>query len=106
FHEDDGIRSKLVTGVQTCALPIFGNKSRILRENALRRNWRELFQADDLAAGRVLVFGNPPFVAKANRSDSQNADHALVCSQIRRSEERRVGMMGLETGRMAVERRQ
>jgi len=57
--------------------------ARILRENALRRNWRELFQADDLAAGRVLVFGNPPFVAKANRSDSQNADHDLVCSQIR-----------------------
>src|SRR2546425_7980201 len=28
FKEEDGIRDKLVTGVQTCALPIFSSASR------------------------------------------------------------------------------
>src|SRR2546423_2896550 len=29
FQAEDGIRDKLVTGVQTCALPIFGNPAHI-----------------------------------------------------------------------------
>ena len=28
FQAEDGIRAKLVTGVQTCALPIFGSEER------------------------------------------------------------------------------
>jgi hypothetical protein len=59
--------------------------ARILRTNALHLDWRELFDINDLISGRVLVFGNPPFVAKANRTGSQNADQELVCSQIRGS---------------------
>src|SRR5205823_9656379 len=36
FQAEDGIRDKLVTGVQTCALPIF----RVLSAAKLRRNRR------------------------------------------------------------------
>lgn len=57
--------------------------ARILRRNALRTDWRELFDVNDLVSGRVFIFGNPPFVAKKSRSDDQKADQDLVCSQIR-----------------------
>lgn len=65
-------------------LPLI-KSARILRTNALRLDWRELFDINDLISGRVLIFGNPPFVAKANRTGGQNADQELVCSQIRGS---------------------
>lgn len=48
--------------------------ARILRRNALEVDWRGLFDEDDWANGRVLIFGNPPFVAKANRNSQQNCD--------------------------------
>ena len=59
--------------------------ARIFRENALRRDWRELFDINDMVSGRVFIFSNPPFVAKANRTQDQNADQELVSSQIRGS---------------------
>jgi hypothetical protein len=59
--------------------------ARILRTNALRLDWRQLFDINDLVSGRVFIFSNPPFVAKANRTDDQNADQELVSSQIRSS---------------------
>ncbi|MGI9101834.1 MAG: class I SAM-dependent DNA methyltransferase [Terriglobales bacterium] len=59
--------------------------ARILRSNALRIDWRTLFEIEDIINGRVLVFGNPPFVAKANRNDSQNSDQTVVCAHIARS---------------------
>src|SRR5205823_8934584 len=42
----DGIRDKLVTGVQTCALPIF-----------IGWNQREALLVGELAADRLAVFG-------------------------------------------------
>src|SRR5205823_8213179 len=41
FQAEDGIRDKLVTGVQTCALPILSicRSARANRERAMRRNW-------------------------------------------------------------------
>src|SRR6266404_2450347 len=39
FQAEDGIRDKLVTGVQTCALPISGR----------RRSWLRLLPPDDAA---------------------------------------------------------
>ena len=61
------------------------HSARILRRNALEMNWRELFDAEDLASGRVFIFGNPPFVSKANRNAAQNRDHERVCGAIHRS---------------------
>ena len=56
--------------------------ARILRCNALELDWRQLFDADELAQGRIFIFGNPPFVAKANRNTAQNRDQARVCAPI------------------------
>src|SRR5687767_15527760 len=38
FQAEDGIRDKLVTGVQTCALPIWANSSRILFPQTLLKH--------------------------------------------------------------------
>src|SRR5687767_1717892 len=35
FQAEDGIRDKLVTGVQTCALPICGRRFQVLPERAI-----------------------------------------------------------------------
>jgi type II restriction/modification system DNA methylase subunit YeeA len=56
--------------------------ARILRRNALDFDWRTLFDLDDIAAGRVLTLGNPPFVAKANKTADQSRDHQRICGQI------------------------
>src|SRR5205823_10533773 len=69
FQAEDGIRDKLVTGVQTCALPIFGGLERLARplvftfpnadagSRALVARARE-FCARDLAS-RIFVNLNP-----------------------------------------------
>jgi hypothetical protein len=57
--------------------------ARILRANALRTDWRDLFETEDMVTGRVFIFGNPPFVAKANRTDEQNGDHDYVWGELR-----------------------
>src|SRR5205823_9655363 len=48
FQAEDGIRDKLVTGVQTCALPIWPRRRR--RAWPARRRWRRR-----LPRGRPLV---------------------------------------------------
>lgn len=50
----------------------------IRRTNALRADWSELFTIDQMRRGEVFIFGNPPFVSKANRNVSQNEDMRLV----------------------------
>src|SRR6266545_7485858 len=45
FQAEDGIRDKLVTGVQTCALPIWVEREELLgRQRARRREQRRLKQ--------------------------------------------------------------
>jgi type I restriction-modification system DNA methylase subunit len=57
--------------------------ARILRADALQTDWRSLFEEEDWRAGRIIILGNPPFVAKANRDDQQNRDHEQVMRGIR-----------------------
>jgi hypothetical protein len=57
--------------------------ARILRCNALELDWRTLFAPEDIDAGRVLTFGNPPFVAKKSRDASQNRDQQRVWARVR-----------------------
>src|SRR2546423_11118587 len=63
FQAEDGIRDKLVTGVQTCALPIYGGRSCICKHSD----------------GVLCLFNVTPYIPKRARKDSL------------RSEERRVG---------------
>src|SRR5258708_29815576 len=82
FQAEDGIRDDLVTGVQTCALPISGatdNKIvRAVAEIPARASSIEekINQGSDRLAGAVIEF---------------RARTAMVQGIVKRSEERRVG---------------
>src|SRR5947208_15335996 len=74
FQAEDGIRDDLVTGVQTCALPIFVSKSRALVLHLRRHGaMRGVISTQDVDPKSL--------VAKAQASPSM----------VGRSEERRVG---------------
>src|SRR5205823_12157763 len=80
FQAEDGIRDKLVTGVQTCALPIsvqqYGDGER--RDQLDRdREGHELHRRHDRVDEVRILGQQPPVVAQAH--------------PVRRSEERRVG---------------
>src|SRR5437773_11972563 len=75
FQAEDGIRDRDVTGVQTCALPIFDNR---------RINKGEI--AANVPAEDLL-----PHVATAPAPFSDGEDRWVELRVDRRSEERRVG---------------
>src|SRR5687767_15270045 len=85
FQAEDGIRDKLVTGVQTCALPISQHTADLRRE---------LRGADDKAA-----IGRPPDMVDGNLVQCSMKQCAITLApSVRapaepaiRSEERRVG---------------
>src|SRR5690606_40941458 len=87
FQAEDGIRDFHVTGVQTCALPIFGNRSRA------RATVREQALLMGLHGGLVYSLGIWPYVY--GQSFDGQGDPAMIAQIIRdrvqRSEERRVG---------------
>src|SRR5205809_7398872 len=58
FQAEDGIRDVAVTGVQTCALPIFSESLVTLRqhlERVVRRTDHDVEYVSDVARGDVLV---------------------------------------------------
>src|SRR5205823_13944084 len=83
FQAEDGIRDKLVTGVQTCALPIWPASARL----STRRD-------EAGPAGRPGADPTPRPGA-GRREDGRTAGlrptHSLELEDHRRSEERRVG---------------
>src|SRR2546425_7730892 len=84
FQAEDGIRDKLVTGVQTCALPISGSR-------ALRVAW--MYQ--DSPFGAELYRGFAERVKDANLPiEAVAAERFRVGETDYRSEERRVGKEG------------
>src|SRR5205823_9055527 len=88
FQAEDGIRDKLVTGVQTCALPIFGLSLALL----FARFDRRIREPEDL----VAIYGHPlmgvvPESAVLSRLATTGPRSAKRGRQGLRSEERRVG---------------
>src|SRR5206468_8917658 len=86
FQAEDGIRDLIVTGVQTCALPIFGS------------GWRgRLLVAGQLALSLPLLVGAGLFVKTLHNLKSSDlgfhAENVVTfdLSHPKRSEERRVG---------------
>src|SRR5258708_7834986 len=71
FQAEDGIRDDLVTGVQTCALPISAHSSAM----RMGQSWRAWLRLPDRCSARRRAVGAP--------GNSRGA--------CRRSEERRVG---------------
>src|SRR5256714_3370946 len=85
FQAEDGIRDKLVTGVQTCALPIL---SELLRRNLVRYNAEtQRYSLHDLAR---LFADSCLSEEKRSASQMRHAAHYLGVLEDR-SEERRVG---------------
>src|SRR5205823_6923154 len=89
FQAEDGIRDKLVTGVQTCALPIFSQMN-FVRNADLGFNKEALFimnaNTDSVVHAREEAFKQKLLQIPGVRSVSFSTD---VPSS--RSEERRVG---------------
>src|SRR5436189_1005543 len=95
FQAEDGIRDTSVTGVQTCALPIFGSLDGVTEspESPLHRLSKSLIVGDGRLQLRVPV--DQPFAAE----DQTIAEHLEKgvphgAGAHLRSEERRVGKEG------------
>src|SRR5205823_10112122 len=93
---EDGIRDKLVTGVQTCALPIFGPGARMFGTSGTRRR-RDQPPGPQRTPRRDQP--TPELVARTSSHDRLNARRGPrywppFPSSATRSEERRVGKEG------------
>src|SRR5690606_40604973 len=91
---EDGIRDFHVTGVQTCALPIFEDEPDILEVLSynLKREGYEVTTAMDGTRGLSLIRQQEPDLVLLDLM-LPGMDGVEVCSSIKkdRSEERRVG---------------
>src|SRR2546430_17684347 len=84
FQAEDGIRDLTVTGVQTCALPIFTRaRARSDQATTLRP-----------PSGRYTLFRPPPALIPAPLASTTAAAAAGAAGGPARSEERRVGNEG------------
>src|SRR5205823_10822433 len=88
FQAEDGIRDKLVTGVQTCALPICA-RARALRRTRRHGRRRSSAARNALVPVRLLAAESRERLQVVVRSDRQSAPDGR--DRRRRSEERRVG---------------
>src|SRR5690606_39574259 len=86
FQAEDGIRDFHVTGVQTCALPIWGRRISGLDDVDLRRVGRG-------ASGARRGHHDDKVFGVGTRDDTGTGDNRLAQRTVRggRSEERRVG---------------
>src|SRR5206468_5730659 len=88
FQAEDGIRDLIVTGVQTCALPIYEHRDFSLIDitsPAATKGRALAWRAGELGVGRdeVMAVGD-------NFNDLEMLEYA-GCPVVMRSEERRVG---------------
>src|SRR5207247_7778875 len=90
FQAEDGIRDPLVTGVQTCALPIY-------MLEPFRRQKKETADAQQEWAAKVMT-NRKTYVVSDNCTGRRGRHHAnqveligMSGGEISRSEERRVG---------------
>src|SRR5438552_14343812 len=87
FHAEDGIRCDLVTGVQTCALPI------------LRRRSKSARSACSYARGRPAVGGLARKELQADRADFERLRMPVCKSSKASSEVAADGALWIEIGR-------
>src|SRR5690606_40659653 len=98
FQAEDGIRDFHVTGVQTCALPIYGTMDWMARHGDKRARPPELVPGTLRVVSVGLDYGQDPDQARNTLADGQRA---YVARYALRSEERRVGKGG--RGRVSAE---
>src|SRR5206468_7150609 len=87
FQAEDGIRVLIVTGVQTCALPIFRFGQ---RTSGLPKPIWNLLQSSSLRTDSLAWFYQPP-VSRTRILCAHTPDGRNRSGRAYRSEERRVG---------------
>src|SRR5206468_6224543 len=91
---EDGIRDLIVTGVQTCALPIFGSDARMARHvedaSAVLAERREGRRTEQPGCDEVDVEQLSP-VGRGQPVQVRMRDRPADARVVHRSEERRVG---------------
>src|SRR5205823_12096494 len=93
FQAEDGIRDKLVTGVQTCALPISSRPGRAVTTARLADS--ENSTTCGAIPGSASATVNPTSPAMADSASATTTPPSeQSCALARRSEERRVGKGG------------
>src|SRR5690606_40539280 len=90
---EDGIRDFHVTGVQTCALPIFARVSPILCRSAKSRISQAPWRVMNSAKGAItdVPIARQPRAGAGGRCRSGSPSQNEAITAGRRSEERRVG---------------
>src|SRR5207244_10191486 len=96
FQAEDGIRDDLVTGVQTCALPISCGCVRSQNSRSVFTIWKNgrRSEQDEVTHNAPGEPGAP--AAEAGRIYGDGRDRVSGCTN--RSEERRVGKEGSSRG--------
>src|SRR5207248_6127603 len=94
FQAEDGIRDRTVTGVQTCALPIYKRTPCIGRSHGIHAEpttfgWKLIVWADELARAKARLQRAREIIAVGKLSGAVGTF---------RSEERRVGKEGRARG--------
>src|SRR5207248_3676851 len=90
FQAEDGIRDRTVTGVQTCALPIFKSPPSKKRKGPYSSNRTMLLALSDVSIGFWVASLQSGFSDRA-RSGAAEASMNRCFAARQRSEERRVG---------------
>lgn len=68
-------------GTQIDRLPL--HKSPYIRNgNALRINWKSFIPKSKIKSTTLYILGNPPFIGKQHRTETQNEDMQLVCADV------------------------
>src|SRR5207248_7761090 len=88
FQAEDGIRDRTVTGVQTCALPIYGNRRRVTIEDPLQ--WSPEDPAADRAGKPRVERGDHRDPGTPGGERCGQAERRSETAVHVRSEERRV----------------
>src|SRR5690606_40139278 len=101
FHAEDGIRDFHVTGVQTCALPIF--KALVENPELMLDPNQPQAEISKSAGGRRYALNFVP-VGKEGAKKQLYADVKEAEGKIQRSEERRVGKEWRTRGRPSNEK--
>src|SRR5205823_8698198 len=99
---EDGIRDKLVTGVQTCALPISSFMAHHIGDFQVSSNWAAICNELCYRVSRLFPDHYTPaaMLPQSRGVDSATCIPELVKCVEQRSEERRVGKEG-RAGRWA-----
>src|SRR5206468_7297219 len=103
FRAEDGIRYLIVTGVQTCALPILPSDRKIGGPQiAAIKAHRVKSHLVDIPVGTTIL-GLERVQGDEFGWDNEFGAHEVAVNEFARSEERRVGKEGGSRGRVGVQ---